>query len=142
MSFCRRLYLLMFSLVSLIVLGAFSPPLYSQEEGEVMIDGTVIIRFSGGRDAGAKAKAVTGRIEEKIQAGSPVRELKVKPVPGGAAIMWGTTLICVVDATQAKAHNTSPLLLARRWVANITALLGENPLRLSRDSLTLPVGED
>ena len=125
-----------------LVLRAVSA--YADEEGEVIINGTVLMRFAAGNgiDIKAKSDAVTERLEEKVREGASVKGIVVKPIKGGAAIYWQGTVMCTIDGFQAKANKTTPVALARLWASNIVSLLGEKPLRLSKDNLSLPVGEE
>ena len=85
---------------------------------------------------------MTAHIEEKIQGGARAREITVKPYQTVYAVYWGSTLLVVVDKVQASANSTTALLLARRWAANIASAVGDKPLRLSRDNLSMPVGAE
>jgi len=127
----------------LIVLCSFAVSL-SQENGEVLVNGTVVIRFAQekGADVKQKAAAVSERLDEKMQAGARVKDITVRPYQKAHAIYWGPTLLLVVDDFQARANSTSTLLLARRWAANIAIAIGDKPLRLSKDNLSMPVGTE
>ncbi|MGV8124152.1 MAG: hypothetical protein AB2L14_30775 [Candidatus Xenobiia bacterium LiM19] len=129
---------------TVFILLFFFAAVSAQENGEVLVNGTVVIRLAPekGVDIRQKAEAVTARIEEKIQGGARAREITVKPYQTVYAVYWGTTLLVVVDKVQASANSTTALLLARRWAANIASAVGDKPLRLSRDNLSMPVGTE
>ncbi len=129
---------------TIFLLLCFFTVAFAQENGEVLVHGTVVIRFAPekGVDLRQKAEAVTARLDEKIQGGARAREITVKPYQAVYAIYWGTTLLVVVDEVQARANKTTVPLLARRWAANIAAAVGDRPFRLSKDNLSMPVGTE
>lgn len=118
--------------------------LQAQGSGDVVINGTVVMRFQPerGEDCTAKVEAVTKRLEDMIRKGASAREIVVRVAPGEAQIYWGKTLICVVDQFQSKMNNTTPAALAHKWCMNLIAACGEQALRTSVKTLTVPVGEE
>lgn len=128
--------ILLFSLITNIV---------SAEEDEVVtVNGTIVMRLklSEKVDYQKKCLDATNIIEDKVNEGAKISDIKIKQCPGGIGIYWGDAVIIVVDDYQAKFNKTTPNLLAARWKANIITAISKNPLRLSKGNITMPVGEE
>jgi hypothetical protein len=117
---------------------------WAQAPSEVVANGVVVMRFSAkkGMDYEKAAEAATKRIEEKINNGARPRDIKLVPQGKAMAIYWGDVQICLVDDYQAGMNKSTTIALARAWASNLMAAVSEHPLRLSKDTLSLPVGEE
>ena len=119
-------------------------PVLAQEQGvPVIIDGTTVMRLYDTSNAPAEplAKKVTSIIENKINAGAPGKELKVKDSDKGKAIYWGDTLVVLVTKEQAQKQNSDLAPLATMWLKNIISVVGEERLWVSERSLNIAIAE-
>jgi hypothetical protein len=131
-------------MVILVLVASLFTQAWAQAPSEVVANGVVVMRFGAkkGVDYEKVAEAAQKRIEEKLSAGAKASEIKLVPQGKSMVICWGDVQICVVDEYQAALNKSTTAALARSWASNLLAAVSDHPLRLSRESLSMPCGEE
>jgi hypothetical protein len=110
----------------------------------VSIAGRPVLRFRtalGGVPPDQRADIVALRLQEKLAQGADPRSLRTVKEGRAAAVFFGNTLLLRVTPAEARAQQSLPAALAGLWTHRLRALLTMPPLTVSRQQLTVPLGE-
>jgi hypothetical protein len=117
----------------------------SGNTGSVVINGEIAVRFqvsNGGLSGLERARITTDRIIALVNSGFNPANLKVQGDKNAARIYAGDQLICIATANDAKALNSKPLDVANKWASQIRTFLLLPAIALSRNEVTVPLGEN
>ena len=117
----------------------------SGNTGAVVINGEIAVRFkvsNGGLSGLERARITTDRIIALVNSGFNPANLKVQGDKNAARIYAGDQLICIATANDAKALNSKPLDVANKWASQIRTFLLLPAIALSRNEVTVPLGEN
>lgn len=131
------LLLLLILLVSSGIKALPAPP-----GGEVQLGNRVVMKISPAGKLSAKERAalITGRLMALIGKNWPVSDIHLLKEGADYSILWKDHLIIAVDPDLARMNHSLPEDLGNLWIKNLREAVLEYSLKVSKKSLTLPVG--
>ncbi|MFH0802834.1 MAG: hypothetical protein V2A78_10685, partial [bacterium] len=110
--------------------------------GEVQLGNRVVMKISsaGKLSAEERAELITGRLMTLIGKNWPVSDIHLEKEGAVYSILWKDHLIIAVDPELARMNHSLPEDLGNLWVKNLREAILEYALKVSKKSLTLPVG--
>lgn len=112
-----------------------SRELAGRQEGEVLLDGQVVIRIrtsAGGFSAVERARIVSDRLNGMLAAGIRGDDFRVGGMRGEAVVLGRDKLLITADEEHARLNATTPEGLAYTWANNVREALGAPPLSAPR----------
>lgn len=111
----------------------------------VMINNRAAIRFhasNGSLSPAERARITAERLTRLAASKVDPKTIYLKADNQYARIMAGETLVCIVNADDARASKTTPTTLGSLWVRNIRNLLSMPAIVLSDKEIVVPLGEN
>lgn len=120
-------------IVTLLSLLALALPGWAQN---VTVGGETVMRLPA-----AKAANVQAQIDRLLESGASPEGILAKKLGKNHGVYWGDVLLVEVDKALADENKSTPEGLAIQWAQRLYDLVGPGYLKVTPESVTLPIAE-
>lgn len=121
------------AVVMLLSLFALALPGWAQN---VTVGGETVMRLPAG-----KAANVQAQIDRLLESGADPQGILAKKIEKNYGVFWGDVLLVEVDKALAEENKSTPEGLAIKWAQRLYDLVGPGYLKVTPESVTLPIGD-
>ena len=101
----------------------------------------VLKTSNGGMDAATRAETIAGRLQSLQRNNLTINGFNLNRQGSSWWVRYGLTNIAIASRVEARAHGTTPAMLAAAWRVFLRKYLSQPPLSAVPDKLIVPMGE-